>query len=154
MHVNCDECDACGQITNFNQINEIIGLDGCNKDCRFSVTNNNWFLCSGITDSSHKYFFISENTECRTKETCRQNIDDTQSEDKVVYPTNECIKSCSSIHNDIRFKFSQLGDFCLYNLNNEGENIYRKPESEYEYSVINDLDILKCKDCINIIEIY
>jgi len=153
--VKCvDDCSGCLlPVTDFNNINGLIDEPGCNRDCRFSVTNNIWFLCSGISDSSHKYYYIRENTECRIKETCHQFIENNPSEDKVVYPTNEYIKSCSSIHNDLRYKFSQLGDFCLYNLNNQGENIYRKPESEYEYSVINDLDILKCKDCINIIEI-
>ena len=131
-----DPCQSCKKSNdasfNFNGIQNEYGNLGCPSECRYSITKDKWYRCSGISTSYYKYFIIvsdnaGENFHCEIKEYCNNT---------VVSQTKECILSCESIK-ILKTNFKQVGDFCIYNYNLNDER---------EYGItIGGLTIVECK---------
>ena len=144
----CANCHGYGNNDFFENIESYYNENNCNLNCRFSVRHKKWFYCFGIDSSSSKYYYIDGDNNCKLADTCQLTISESYSynADKVVLPTNECIQSCSSIDDNIKEKFYELGDFCLY------DSYFNNNFEKYEKITINGLTLLKCKDCTYIIE--
>ena len=74
--------------------------DSCYIDCRYSIYTRKYVLCSGISSSSSKHYYLKQKIlepvgSCNLISACP---------DKVVFNTNECVPDCNGL--------SEVGDFC------------------------------------------
>ena len=105
----------------------------CSPDCRVSIYGNKKYLCSGITSSDHKYYYIRSKYEdydgkCHLIDECP---------DKVVAKTKECVPECRSL--------IEVGDFCF------DENELDGFPDDYEPIIdTNYKKKYKCKEYTNI----
>ena len=139
------QCQGCAPISsgNFKNINSLIGSGTCNINCRFSVRYNQWYLCSASTE---KYYYFDEHESCHTASTCqiRQNQNSELTQNRVVYPSNECLPSCGSIHSDLISNFYELGDYCIFDTGNSYVD-------NNKYLVVNEgYNKVSCQKCTSI----
>ena len=140
--INCDTCHA--DSPNINSPN-------FQNDCRYSVTKRDWFSCVTTTDSGNNktYFLIDSDGNCKFSAYCKKY------NAKVVHGTNECIESCATIHGDLKGKFIEYGDYCIYSEDNN--NIFDKGDhyTNDDYDIIqnNGYKILKCNKVEQLIKI-